>query len=175
MADRDRKLPMPRYIEPMRATLVREAFDDPDWLFETKWDGFRVEALVGRGVADLWTRGHQDASRYFGRFLDPATWIAARSAIVDGEVVAFDPHGDPDFALLQQRIRQRADPSGDHPVVYAAAPGEKVILSGGRRLVGEIVAAGGERNAGGIEDQVLGPLPHLGGDRRGREIMGKAR
>jgi bifunctional non-homologous end joining protein LigD len=118
MADRDRKLPMPRYIEPMRATLVREAFDDPDWLFETKWDGFRVEALVGGGVAELWTRGQQDASRYFGRFLDPATWIAARTAIVDGEVVAFDAHGDPDFALLQQRIRQRADPSGDHPVVY---------------------------------------------------------
>jgi bifunctional non-homologous end joining protein LigD len=118
MADRKRELPMPRYIEPMRATLVREAFDDPDWLFETKWDGFRVEALVGGGVADLWTRGQQDASRYFGRFLDPATWIDARTAIVDGEVVAFDPHGEPDFALLQQRIRQRADPSGDHRVVY---------------------------------------------------------
>jgi bifunctional non-homologous end joining protein LigD len=109
---------MPPYIEPMRATLVKEAFDDPDWLFETKWDGFRVEALVGGGSVELWTRGHQDASRYFGPFLEPATWIQARSAVVDGEVVAFDDRGEPDFALLQQRIRQRASSTENHTVVY---------------------------------------------------------
>ena len=88
----------------MRATLTRDAFDDPDWLFETKWDGFRVEAVVSDGSVELWTRGHQDASRYFGRFLEPPTWIDARSAVVDGEVVAFDAKGEPDFGLLQQQI-----------------------------------------------------------------------
>ena len=65
-------------------------FDDPDWLFEVKWDGFRVEAVVDRGAVRLWTRGEQDASRYFGAFLEPPTWIAAKRAIVDGEVIAFD-------------------------------------------------------------------------------------
>ncbi len=88
----------------MRATLTRDAFDDPDWLFETKWDGFRVEAVVSDGTVELWTRGHQDASRYFGRFLEPPTWIDADSAVVDGEVVAFDAQGEPDFGLLQQQI-----------------------------------------------------------------------
>ena len=118
MAERRRTQALPSYIEPMRATLVREPFDDPDWLFETKWDGFRVEALVGGGRVEIWTRGQQDASRYFGRFLEPPTWIKARRAIVDGEVVAFDGKGEPDFALLQQRIRQRTEPPADHRLVY---------------------------------------------------------
>ena len=53
----------------------------------------------------LWTRGQQDAARYFGPFLDPSTWISARQAIVDGEVIALDDRGEPDFSLLQARIK----------------------------------------------------------------------
>jgi bifunctional non-homologous end joining protein LigD len=108
---------MPGFIEPMAATLVGAPFDDPDWLFEVKWDGFRVEAVVDGDDVRLWTRGEQDASRYFGPFLAPPTWIAAEQAIVDGEVIALDEHGEPDFALLQERIRGRYDPG------RAGAPG----------------------------------------------------
>ena len=99
----------PTFIPPMLATLVGAPFDDPDWLFEVKWDGFRVEAVVDGGDVRLWTRGEQDASRYFGPFLDPPTWLDARRAIVDGEVIALDERGEPDFALLQARIKGRAD------------------------------------------------------------------
>ena len=95
------------FVPPMLATLWGGAFDDPDWLYEVKWDGFRVEAVVDGGTVRLWTRGEQDAARYFGPFLDPATWIAAEKAIVDGEVIALDAHGEPDFALLQDGIRHR--------------------------------------------------------------------
>jgi bifunctional non-homologous end joining protein LigD len=97
--------PMPDFIDPMLATLVAEPFDDPDFLYEIKWDGFRVEAVVHGQDVRTWTRGRLDAERYFGPFLAPPTWIAAREAIVDGEVVALGPTGDPDFALLQERIR----------------------------------------------------------------------
>ncbi|HSS36892.1 MAG TPA: non-homologous end-joining DNA ligase [Patescibacteria group bacterium] len=97
----------PTFIPPMLATLVGAPFDDPDWLFEVKWDGFRVEAVVDGGDVRLWTRGEQDASRYFGPFLDPPTWLDARRAIVDGEVIALDEDGEPDFALLQARIKGR--------------------------------------------------------------------
>ena len=104
---------MPTFIPPMLATLVGAPFDDPDWQFEVKWDGFRVEAVVADGSVRLWTRGQQDAARYFGPFLDPSTWIAVRDAIVDGEVIALDAHGEPDFALLQARIKgQGSDPAG---------------------------------------------------------------
>ncbi len=98
---------MPDFIDPMLATLVAAPFDDPGWLFEIKWDGFRVEAVVDDGAVRLWTRGRQDAARYFGPFLEPADWITARRAIVDGEVIALDEHGEPDFALLQDRIKGR--------------------------------------------------------------------
>jgi bifunctional non-homologous end joining protein LigD len=101
------RAPMPDFIEPMLATLVAAPFDDPGWLFEIKWDGFRVEAVVDGGTVRLWTRGRQDAARYFGPFLEPAGWITARRAIVDGEVIALDDHGEPDFALLQDRIKGR--------------------------------------------------------------------
>jgi bifunctional non-homologous end joining protein LigD len=108
----------PTFIPPMLATLIGAPFDDPDWLFEVKWDGFRVETVVDGGSAHLWTRGEQDAARYFGPFLDPPTWIAARSAIVDGEVIALDEHGEPDFALLQARIKGRGVATDPTPFVY---------------------------------------------------------
>src|SRR5512145_2198601 len=110
---------MPTFIPPMNATLVAAAFDDPNWLFEVKWDGFRVEAVVDEGDVSIWTRGGLDARRYFGSFLEPATWIAARQAIVDGEVIALDDAGEPDFARLQAGIKDRAGPSADtKPFLY---------------------------------------------------------
>jgi bifunctional non-homologous end joining protein LigD len=103
----------------MLATLVGGPFDDPDWLFEVKWDGFRMEAVVDGDTVRLWTRGEQDAAtRYFGPFLDPPTWIKARQAVVDGEVIALDNHGEPDFALLQARIRGRALAAEPNPFLY---------------------------------------------------------
>ena len=108
----------PQVVPPMLATLTARPFDDPDWLFEVKWDGFRVEAIVDGGAVRVWTRGQQDASRYFGPFVDPPTWIAARQAIVDGEVIALDPRGEPDFALLQAQINGRGAAAEPTPFVY---------------------------------------------------------
>ena len=72
----------PTFIAPMLATLVGGPFDDPDWLFEVKWDGFRVEAVVDGGGVRLWTRGEKDAAeRYFGPFLEPPTgWPLSRQS-----------------------------------------------------------------------------------------------
>jgi len=103
----------------MLATLVGGPFDGPDWLFEVKWDGFRVEAVVDGGGVRLWTRGEKDAAQsYFGPFLDPPTWIEARQAVVDGEVIALDERGEPDFALLQARIKGRGAAAEPTPFVY---------------------------------------------------------
>jgi bifunctional non-homologous end joining protein LigD len=107
----------PAFVPPMLATLVAAPFDGPDWLFEVKWDGFRVEAVVDDGGVRAWTRGQQDAAGYFGDFLAPPTWIEARSAVVDGEVIALDARGEPDFALLQERIKHRSS-TGSPGFVY---------------------------------------------------------
>jgi bifunctional non-homologous end joining protein LigD len=110
---------MPTFIPPMLATLVGGPFDDPDWLFEVKWDGFRVEAVIGGDAVRLWTRGEKDAAQsYFGPFLEPPTWLKARRAIVDGEVIALDERGEPDFALLQARIKGRGVAAVPTPFVY---------------------------------------------------------
>jgi bifunctional non-homologous end joining protein LigD len=109
---------MPTFVPPMLATLVAAPFDGDDWTFEIKWDGFRVEAVVERGTVRIWTRGQQDAAGYFGPFLDPADWIVADQAIVDGEVIALDGRGEPDFALLQARIKGKERGGETTPFVY---------------------------------------------------------
>ncbi|MGK2849474.1 MAG: non-homologous end-joining DNA ligase [Candidatus Limnocylindrales bacterium] len=96
--------PMPSRIEPMLATLAGKPFSDPDWLYEIKWDGFRVQALVDGGRARILTRNLHDAETYFPRLLNPPRWIEASQAIVDGEVVALDEDGRPDFGLLQTKL-----------------------------------------------------------------------
>jgi bifunctional non-homologous end joining protein LigD len=97
--------PFPGFIEPMLASLATHAFDDPAWLFEIKWDGYRVEAVVRDDRVSIHTRNGKDAAAYFpGLLNNPADWIAAREAVVDGEVVALDPDGLPDFGLLQERL-----------------------------------------------------------------------
>ena len=50
---------MPPHIEPMLATLASKPFSDPDWLFEIKWDGYRVQAVVDGGKVKIWTRNLQ--------------------------------------------------------------------------------------------------------------------
>ncbi|PZR63224.1 MAG: DNA ligase D [Chloroflexi bacterium] len=95
--------PLADFIPPMKATLTTDAFSDDDWLFEVKWDGYRVEAVVHDGVARLWTRNHNDAALYFPDLAGKASWLAGRDAVVDGEVVALDRDGNPHFSLLQER------------------------------------------------------------------------
>ena len=119
----------------MLATLVAAPFDDPAWQFEVKWDGFRAEAVVDGSDVRLFTRGGLDASQsYFGPFLEPASWIAAHDAVVDGEVIALDAHGEPDFALLQARIKGRGQSTEPIPFVYEVFD---LLHLDGRSVLGE--------------------------------------
>ncbi len=93
---------LPGFIVPMAATLSDKGFRDDDWLFEIKWDGYRIEAVVKDGTARIYTRNGNDGETYFPNLLTKATWIDAREAIVDGEVVAIGDDGLPDFSLLQE-------------------------------------------------------------------------
>jgi bifunctional non-homologous end joining protein LigD len=106
--------PMPDFIPPMKATLASEPFSNPDWLFEVKWDGYRVEAVLRDGRVRLYTRRRQDAAQYFPDLADASGWIDATQAIVDGEVVALDQRGRPQFSLLQDHtgIRTGRAPGG---------------------------------------------------------------
>ncbi len=104
----------------MQATLASGAFDDPDWLFEIKWDGFRVLSIVSDGApVRLQTRNGNDARAYFPTLLDRlGESVAARDAVLDGEVVALDQGGRPDFSLLQERITTHRAGAGPAGLIY---------------------------------------------------------
>jgi bifunctional non-homologous end joining protein LigD len=97
------KVPMPRQIQPMLATLVDEPFDDDEWLFEIKWDGFRAIAFIDDGGVRLTSRNQNDLTAEFPGLKEIATRAKARQAILDGEIVALDDQGRPSFSLMQQR------------------------------------------------------------------------
>jgi bifunctional non-homologous end joining protein LigD len=101
----------PVFVEPMLATPGTAPFDGDDWLFEPKWDGYRIQASVTAGHVALRTRNGHDGARLFPELLGRPTWLAAPEAIVDGEVVALDSHGRPDFGLLQARLSAGFGPS----------------------------------------------------------------
>jgi bifunctional non-homologous end joining protein LigD len=118
--------PMPDFVPPMLATAVDRPFSDPDWLFELKLDGYRVEAVVRDGVVRLWTRNRQDAARYFPSLAAAKpTWIAAQRAVVDGEVVALNASGEPDFSLLQDLAGMRGLAAVRGERAAARAPGNE--------------------------------------------------
>ena len=113
-----RRTALPTFIPPMLATLVAAPFDSEDWTFEIKWDGFRVEAVIDHGRSRIWTRGQQDAAGYFDPSSTRSTGSRRMRAIVDGEVIALDDRGEPDFALLQARIKGKERGGQTTPFVY---------------------------------------------------------
>jgi bifunctional non-homologous end joining protein LigD len=97
------KGPMPSVIHPMLATLVDQSFDDDQWLFEIKWDGYRAVAFVNDGEVRLVSRNQNDLTKEYPELRGLAGQIRARTAILDGEIVALDEQGRASFSLMQQR------------------------------------------------------------------------
>ena len=91
----------------MLATLTDKPFDDPDWVFETKWDGFRAMAKVAPGHASLYSRNLIDISRKYPAICQALAAIK-HEAVLDGELVALDAHGRSRFQLLQNAEREPA-------------------------------------------------------------------
>jgi bifunctional non-homologous end joining protein LigD len=99
-------VPLPRDLSPMLATAGDLPRDDGRWSYEVKWDGVRVLARVEAGALHLSSRRGNAVT---GAYPELAGLAALdRPALLDGEVVAFDPVGRPDFGLLQSRMHVRA-------------------------------------------------------------------
>ena len=99
---------MPSAIHPMLATSIDKPFDNPEWLFEIKWDGYRAIAFIDEGRVRLVSRNQNDLSAQFPELAGLAKFVKARRAILDGEIVALDDEGRPSFSLMQQRTGFRA-------------------------------------------------------------------
>jgi len=94
-------------LRPMLATLTDKPFDDPDWVFETKWDGFRAIAVAKPGQAALYSRNLNDISRKYPSICAALAKIK-HEAVLDGELVALDEQGRSRFQLLQNAEREFA-------------------------------------------------------------------
>jgi bifunctional non-homologous end joining protein LigD len=92
---------------PMLATLVDEPFDDKAWVFETKWDGFRLITEKRRQTVTLWSRNGIDVTTRYAVLL-PALRKIEGSCVLDGELCALDTQGRSRFQLLQNALNKKA-------------------------------------------------------------------
>lgn len=98
---------MPKDIKPMLATLVDKPFDDPDWVYEVKWDGYRSLAFVQKGKVRLLSRNNKSFDeKFYPIHQILANWDV--DILVDGEIVALDDQGNANFNKLQN-WRSEAD------------------------------------------------------------------
>ncbi len=88
------------FITPMLASVSKTPFDDKDWIFEIKWDGYRAIAAVGGKEIKFYSRNGIDFSERF-----PAIYQALKKikhkAVLDGEIVLMNEKNLPDFQKLQ--------------------------------------------------------------------------
>jgi bifunctional non-homologous end joining protein LigD len=117
--------PMPAKIRPMLATPIDEPFDNPAWLFEIKWDGYRAIAFIEDSSIRLVSRNHNDLTGQFSELRELPKFVKARNAILDGEIVAIDEQGRPSFSLMQQRTgfqpgKRRLPGRDGVPILYYA-------------------------------------------------------
>jgi len=103
-----------RLVEPMLPTLIKAPFSNPAWLFEPKWDGFRAICYIANDQARFMSRRRNDLTKKFLSLQSITKSIKAESAILDGEIVAFDKKGLPRFEGL------RSSRDADFTIVYFA-------------------------------------------------------
>jgi bifunctional non-homologous end joining protein LigD len=97
--------PMPSRLVPMLARAGSLPADDGRWAFEIKWDGVRAIAYSTPGELRLESRNLNDVSDRYPELAPLARELGSRSAILDGEIVAFGSDGRPSFEALQQRMQ----------------------------------------------------------------------
>ena len=107
----------------MLATLVEEAFDDPQWLFEVKWDGYRALAIIENGQAKFFSRNQNEMTGDFPELRELPSQLQASTAVLDGEICALDDQGRSSFSLMQQRTgfepsKLRRRKRGEVDIVY---------------------------------------------------------
>jgi bifunctional non-homologous end joining protein LigD len=116
---------MPTQITPMKATLATDPPKGQDWLFEVKWDGVRAICFLEGETIRLASRTGNRCERQYPELAVLPHYLAARQAILDGEIAVLDSKGVSRFELIQTRIHN-TDPNSiahlarSRPVIYFA-------------------------------------------------------
>ena len=104
-----KKASFPKTFSPMLATLVDKPFDEPGWIYEIKWDGYRAVAMINKGNVNLVSRNNKPFNEKFYPIVDALKkWNI--NAIIDGEAVVLNEKGVSNFGALQN---WRSEADGD--------------------------------------------------------------
>ena len=98
-------------VKLMLAVPRKQPFSDPDWLFEVKYDGYRLLASRHHGVSALRSRAGHDLTAVFPEIAQSVSALPFEDFLADGEVVVHDADGLPSFSRLSRRgkLTRRAD------------------------------------------------------------------
>lgn len=152
----------------MKATLAdRLPPDDDRWAYEVKWDGMRIIAAVdARKDPDgatrdasirLWSAAGNDATDRFPEVAPLAEALRPHTAVLDGEIVALDAAGRPDFGRLQPRMQAR---SAKQTKVAAAEQAVTFILFDLLELDGHDLTGRSYEDRHRLLDLLVEPSPH---------------
>lgn len=97
------------FIKPMLASLHEQPFDDDQWIFEIKWDGYRAVAEVAHGTVKLYSRNGLSFLNLYPKIAEALSQLQ-EEAIFDGEIVVINENNKPDFQKLQQYDMHRSLP-----------------------------------------------------------------
>jgi bifunctional non-homologous end joining protein LigD len=120
---------VPFRVQPMLATLVRQPFEKPGWVYEEKYDGFRILAYKEGASVSLLSRNGKDRTQTYQNIAAAIAKLPDRTLLLDGEVVAFDSRRVSRFQLLQE---------GKVPPLYAVFD---CLYQNGRDLRAEPLSA----------------------------------
>lgn len=142
--------PMPDRIEPCLALLKATPPKGEDWLFEVKWDGYRIAVHIELGKVRILTRGGHDWTHRFPTIAAAALKLPVASAIIDGEAVVMDAEGRSDFSLLQKSLGGRSGKAVSSEAILVAFDllyfdGHdltSVELSSRRHMLHDLIGAG---------------------------------
>jgi bifunctional non-homologous end joining protein LigD len=97
---------LPRFRKPQLATLVDAVPTGNGWMHEIKFDGYRALVAAGGGTVKVYTRSGQDWTEKFAPLVAAIADLDLPGALIDGEIVATGPDGNPDFSTLQSVLKR---------------------------------------------------------------------
>ncbi len=95
---------LPRDLAPMTPSRAYEPFDSADHVFELRWDGIRALAYVEQMRLTLVSQSGRDITALFPELAGIAAQVKGDGVILDGEIVALGPEGEPDLGLIAARL-----------------------------------------------------------------------
>lgn len=107
-----RRSPSPgrlKFVPPQLPRLVETPPESDDWIHEIKYDGYRTQVIIDWDGARAYTKTGIDWTSRYWPIVTAAEALGARSAIIDGEVIAPTPNGAPDFRALRSAMAWNAE------------------------------------------------------------------